>query len=75
MRKFKCYQCGHTWELPYGEGGRGIDQTCPQCGSRNVHRDSPVGKMSWRRGHDAPNSEDPSEPGWGHRWRGWQRRQ
>lgn len=39
MRTFKCYDCGHTWELPFGEGGRGVDQVCPECGSENIHRD------------------------------------
>ena len=38
MRTFKCYDCNHTWELAYGEGGRGVEQQCPACGSRNVHR-------------------------------------
>ena len=38
MRTFKCYDCSHTWELAYGEGGRGVEQQCPACGSRNVHR-------------------------------------
>ncbi|MFO8035142.1 MAG: hypothetical protein R6U57_00730 [Anaerolineales bacterium] len=38
MREFKCYDCGHTWELPFGQGGRGVDQVCPECGSSNVHR-------------------------------------
>ena len=41
MRKFKCYQCNHTWELPFGEGGRGVEQACPKCKSNNIHR---VGK-------------------------------
>lgn len=38
MREFKCYECGHTWELPFGQGGRGVDQVCPECGSENIHR-------------------------------------
>ena len=38
MRKFKCNDCGHTWELPFGQGVRGMDQVCPECGSKNVHR-------------------------------------
>lgn len=38
MRMFKCYDCNYTWEIPYGQGGRGVDQTCPKCGSKNVHR-------------------------------------
>jgi predicted DNA-binding protein (UPF0251 family) len=35
QRKFKCYDCGHEWELPYGTGR---PATCPQCGSVNLHR-------------------------------------
>ena len=38
MRKFKCYDCDHTWELSFGQGGRGMDQVCPDCGSKNIHR-------------------------------------
>jgi predicted RNA-binding Zn-ribbon protein involved in translation (DUF1610 family) len=39
MRTFKCYDCKHTWQLPHGEGGRGVDLVCPQCGSKNIHRE------------------------------------
>lgn len=35
-RKFKCYNCGNTWELPYGTGR---PERCPNCGSNNIHRD------------------------------------
>jgi len=35
MRKFKCHDCKHSWELPYGTG-RPAD--CPSCKSGNVHR-------------------------------------
>jgi transposase-like protein len=38
MRTFKCSDCEYTWQLLYGAGGRGIDLTCPRCGSRNIHR-------------------------------------
>jgi len=34
-RKFKCYDCNHTWEMPYGSG-RPLE--CPQCKSKNIHR-------------------------------------
>ena len=30
MRKFKCYDCQHSWELPYGTGRPG---NCPSCRS------------------------------------------
>jgi len=35
MRKFKCYDCQHTWELSYGTGRPG---NCPSCKSGNIHR-------------------------------------
>jgi predicted RNA-binding Zn-ribbon protein involved in translation (DUF1610 family) len=38
MRTFKCEDCGHTWQLPFGQGGRGVDLICPQCGSRSIYR-------------------------------------
>jgi predicted RNA-binding Zn-ribbon protein involved in translation (DUF1610 family) len=38
MRNFRCYDCGHQFQVPYGVGGRGAQMTCPNCGSRNIHR-------------------------------------
>jgi len=35
IRKFKCYDCQHTWELPHGTGRPG---NCPSCQSVNIHR-------------------------------------
>ena len=35
MRKFRCYNCQHSWELPYGTGRL---ETCPSCKSGNIHR-------------------------------------
>jgi predicted DNA-binding protein (UPF0251 family) len=35
MRKFKCYDCRHSWELPYGTGRPG---ECPSCKSGNIRR-------------------------------------
>ena len=35
MRKFKCYDCRHDWELPHGTGRPG---NCPSCKSANIHR-------------------------------------
>ena len=35
MRKFKCYDCQHSWELPYGTGR---PENCPFCKSGNIHR-------------------------------------
>jgi predicted DNA-binding protein (UPF0251 family) len=35
MRKFDCYECRHSWELPYGTGR---PENCPSCKSRNIYR-------------------------------------
>ncbi|MGD2250292.1 MAG: DUF134 domain-containing protein [Candidatus Methanofastidiosia archaeon] len=35
QRKFHCYDCGHQWEVPFGTPR---PQTCPSCGSTNIHR-------------------------------------
>lgn len=35
MRKFKCYGCGHEWELSYGIGR---PSQCSSCDSKNIHR-------------------------------------
>jgi predicted DNA-binding protein (UPF0251 family) len=34
-RKFKCYACGHNWEVAHGTGR---PEKCPKCGSTNIHR-------------------------------------
>lgn len=46
QRKFKCYDCGYEWELPYGTGR---PQTCPECKSVNLHR-APEDRGYARRG-------------------------
>ncbi len=35
MRKFECYECRHSWELPYGTCR---PENCPSCKSGNFHR-------------------------------------
>ncbi len=35
MRAFRCGDCGHDWQVPYGTG-RPAD--CPACHGRNFHR-------------------------------------
>jgi predicted DNA-binding protein (UPF0251 family) len=35
MKKFKCYDCQHIWELPYGTGR---PENCPSCKSGDIHR-------------------------------------
>ena len=35
MRKFKCHDCQHAWELPHGTGR---PENCPSCKSPNIHR-------------------------------------
>jgi uncharacterized protein len=36
MRKFKCHDCQHAWEVPHGTGR---PAGCPSCQSMNIHRD------------------------------------
>ena len=35
MRKFRCDDCQHSWEFPYGTGR---PEGCPSCKSGNIHR-------------------------------------
>ena len=35
MRKFKCSDCQHAWDLSYGMGR---PESCPSCKSGNIHR-------------------------------------
>ncbi|HSB04945.1 MAG TPA: DUF134 domain-containing protein [Thermodesulfobacteriota bacterium] len=44
MRKFRCYDCQHSWELAYGTGRPG---NCPSCKSDNIRRSEED------RGHNA----------------------
>jgi phage FluMu protein Com len=34
-KKFRCSECGHTWEVAYGAPRPSF---CPQCKSPNLHR-------------------------------------
>jgi predicted DNA-binding protein (UPF0251 family) len=47
MRKFRCSDCQHTWELPYGTGRSGV---CASCNGTNIHR-MDEGRGSARSGH------------------------
>lgn len=40
IRRFKCYTCSHEFEVPFGNGQRGMDMPCPSCGK------GPVGRLS-----------------------------
>ena len=35
MRKFRCYDCQHSWDRPYGTGR---PENCPSCKSGNIRR-------------------------------------
>jgi predicted DNA-binding protein (UPF0251 family) len=35
MRRFKCSDCQHAWDFPYGTGR---PESCPSCKSGNIHR-------------------------------------
>lgn len=37
-RKFSCRSCGHSWEVTFCTGQRGIDMACPKCESRDIQR-------------------------------------
>ena len=37
-RHFVCGECAHAWDVPHGEGGRGCEMKCPQCGAQSVSR-------------------------------------
>jgi predicted DNA-binding protein (UPF0251 family) len=52
QRKFSCRSCGHSWEVPFCTGQRGIDMTCPKCESRDIHRSDRggFGSRNRRRG-------------------------
>lgn len=38
MRRFTCYDCDHTFEVPHGTGVPGRSMECPECGGKNIHR-------------------------------------
>lgn len=38
MRKFKCFDCDHTWEIIFFEEKPGVKQACPKCKSLNVQQ-------------------------------------
>jgi hypothetical protein len=57
-RTFICYNCGKTWQVPYGTGR---PQACPACFSRNIHRTPEERGPRWVGG-----------PGWGWRRGRWQ---
>ena len=40
-RKFKCYDCQHSWEVPYGTGR---PNNCPSCKGENIHRAEGFGR-------------------------------
>lgn len=66
MRKFQCYDCGHSWEIPFGEGGRGTDLSCPQCGSKNIHRLDKERGGGWRSSERGNTSTTGRGRGWRH---------
>lgn len=75
MRKFQCRDCGHTWEIPFGEGGRGTDLTCPQCESKNIHRMAKERGRGWRSGKRDNDSVGGKGQGRGRGWRNRRRPQ
>jgi predicted DNA-binding protein (UPF0251 family) len=59
MRKFKCRECHHDFEVPFGIGGSGCEMTCPQCTGENVqrtdHKGHGFGNMPWGRRGEGRN--------------------
>lgn len=65
-RKFTCYGCNHSFEIPYGTGGSGREMTCPECGSTNIHRaEGDRGFERAGRGGGAGQGRGPSADGRG----------
>jgi len=56
MRRFRCFDCGHEWEEPFGTGR---PEACPRCGSPNFCR------------VDAGKGRGRGRGGGGGRGRGW----
>jgi predicted DNA-binding protein (UPF0251 family) len=46
MRTFRCSDCSHTWQVPFGAGR---PAECPSCHSRNIHR-AEEERGGWGRG-------------------------
>jgi predicted DNA-binding protein (UPF0251 family) len=46
MRAFRCSDCSHAWQVPFGTG-RAAE--CPSCHSRNIHR-AEGDRGGWVRG-------------------------
>ena len=63
MRRFTCYDCNHTFEVPYGTGGSGRTMECPECGGTNIHRAE--GDRGFERGAGRASSYDSSGYGAG----------
>ncbi|MFH1421560.1 MAG: DUF134 domain-containing protein [Planctomycetota bacterium] len=51
-RKFKCSDCSHTWEFPYGEGR---PDNCPSCKSNDIHRVGKSGSCGQKGGCSRSN--------------------
>jgi predicted RNA-binding Zn-ribbon protein involved in translation (DUF1610 family) len=70
MRSFRCYDCGHHFQVAYGVGGPGARMTCPNCGSRNIHRaETDRGFARAVRGRGASNlGQGRGVPSRGPRW-------
>lgn len=51
-RTFVCYDCKHTFDVPFGTGRPG---KCPNCGSNNIHRSGTDKGARRRRQGSNPN--------------------
>lgn len=60
MRRFTCYDCNHTFEVPYGTGGSGRTMECPECGGRNIHRAEGDRGFERGAGRGGPRRREPA---------------
>ena len=47
VRKFRCQDCQHAWELPYGTGR---PEGCPSCKGGNIRREEENKRFAWNVG-------------------------
>ncbi len=59
QRTFRCVDCGHEWQLPFGTGR---PAECPQCHSKNFHRAEEERGQGGRRRRGGRSAETVAEP-------------
>jgi len=59
QRTFRCADCEHEWQLPFGTGR---PTECPQCQSKNFHRTEEERGQGGRRNRGGRSAEIVAEP-------------